>query len=689
MKFSYIFLLMVITTGSRSQERVNDSLQSLLIHSKEDTVRIKLLFQLADLTTGKSNSQKKLSYLQEAKSLSQKINNKRFLSRSLNKIGYAYFEVRNDSAAMKNYLPALQISRDLRDLDACGEITMNIGGLYDNHSDYAKTLEYYTKALKLWRESGNKGHIAFCLRNTGSVLYFNGQYSLALDYFIEASKLWEETGNKRGISTSHTFIGMVYYSMGLYQKALDHYEIALRVGKEINYREAISSTLNDMANVYSRQGYYDKSLEYNLQALQIMRETESEDWIGMTNIDIGNNFMAQKLYSKALSHYQEALSIYLKLQNPGSVSNAYLCIGKAYSTMNEDAKGFEYYQKALSLVNPIEKPIVAQCYQCMAQYFAKTKQYKKAYDYFHLYAIQQNLQFNENITKQMVATDAKYENEKRDNQLKLLTKKKAVLAQLSEINQLQLRNKLFMAAGAGALILCLFVVVILVLRQISLQIRNRKIELNQKLIRAQICPDFIYHSLIAIKNYQTSLTIRESSNYIYCFAKLMRYVLENSSNDFVPLENDLITLKYYVELQQLRFRNNFDYRFEVDPAIEADFISIPPLLSQPFIENIIERWNTAAPTMRCNTTIRYKQVEGGLQIELEISTKENEPLESNQHAAVRIKDLFLTARKITEERLQILNRKAAQKITFAIQELQHEADALIVSKITFTVPETI
>ena len=72
------------------------------------------------------------------------------------------------------------------------------------------------------------------------------------------------------------------------------------------------------------------------------------------------------------------------------------------------------------------------------------------------------------------------------------------------------------------------------------------------------------------------------------FARLMRLILENSAEEYIPLSKEIKTLEYYLLLQRLRLENNLTYRIVTDGIENINNVHIPPMLTQPFIENAIE-----------------------------------------------------------------------------------------------------
>jgi sensor histidine kinase YesM len=64
-------------------------------------------------------------------------------------------------------------------------------------------------------------------------------------------------------------------------------------------------------------------------------------------------------------------------------------------------------------------------------------------------------------------------------------------------------------------------------------------------------------------------------------------VLENSRSEKVTLQNELETLRLYIEMEAMRFQNKLSYKLNIADDIDQDYVQIPPLLLQPFVENAI------------------------------------------------------------------------------------------------------
>jgi LytS/YehU family sensor histidine kinase len=79
----------------------------------------------------------------------------------------------------------------------------------------------------------------------------------------------------------------------------------------------------------------------------------------------------------------------------------------------------------------------------------------------------------------------------------------------------------------------------------------------------------------------------QASKYLGMFSKLIRTVMENSGHDRISLTSELEALQLYIEMETLRFKEKLTYTISIDKEVETDFIEIPPLLLQPYVENAI------------------------------------------------------------------------------------------------------
>ncbi|WP_338790043.1 histidine kinase [Bernardetia sp. MNP-M8] len=155
-------------------------------------------------------------------------------------------------------------------------------------------------------------------------------------------------------------------------------------------------------------------------------------------------------------------------------------------------------------------------------------------------------------------------------------------------NELQ-KTKYFLAITILAILIILAILAILYYRQKSrkLQQEYEKVILEQKLLRTQMEPHFIFNTLSTLQSLIRFQEPKKAIDYLNRFSRLLRSNLELSRQEMISLEDEIETMDNYLGLQQARFEDYFTYQIQLPDGLEVDALFIPPMLIQPFVENSI------------------------------------------------------------------------------------------------------
>lgn len=108
-------------------------------------------------------------------------------------------------------------------------------------------------------------------------------------------------------------------------------------------------------------------------------------------------------------------------------------------------------------------------------------------------------------------------------------------------------------------------------------------------IKAQMNPHFIFNALNSIQDLIMLKDIRSSNGYLGMFADLMRKTLEYSNQNFNRIANEIELLELYLELEKLRFGNDFKTSIKTEMnQSQLNELRIPAMLLQPYVENAIK-----------------------------------------------------------------------------------------------------
>jgi len=207
--------------------------------------------------------------------------------------------------------------------------------------------------------------------------------------------------------------------------------------------------------------------------------------------------------------------------------------------------------------------------------------------------------------------------------------------------------------------------------------------MRERLLRMQMNPHFIFNALIAIQSYIYKNDTSKAIGFLDDFSNLISLFLTSSSKDFIPLSEELSIIRYYLEIQQLRFDDKFEYEIEVSPELKTEKIAIPPLLIQPFIENSIEHGFNDIK-IKGHLKIVYTRQGKNLMIYIldngiGLSRSRDQNPDPHKHKPMAI--------PITKERLEILNRRfRREQIQFKVTDNLTSGSVYPGTRVEFSIP---
>ena len=123
--------------------------------------------------------------------------------------------------------------------------------------------------------------------------------------------------------------------------------------------------------------------------------------------------------------------------------------------------------------------------------------------------------------------------------------------------------------------------------KLEFEFKNQINDLRAQALQTQMNPHFIFNSMNAIQHFLTMQDKENAMIYLSRFAKLIRFIFEQSKQKTISLQKELAFLELYISLEKLRFQDKVSAKIDVDSSIAGleDDIHLPPLLIQPVVEN--------------------------------------------------------------------------------------------------------
>ena len=121
------------------------------------------------------------------------------------------------------------------------------------------------------------------------------------------------------------------------------------------------------------------------------------------------------------------------------------------------------------------------------------------------------------------------------------------------------------------------------IQNLKLEANSKEVELNK--LKSQLNPHFMFNSMNSIRALvdedpkKAKVAITQLSN-------ILRNTLMMHKNKFITLEEELVLVKDYLELELIRFEERLNFNFDIDPT--TLLLNLPPMMIQTLVENGIK-----------------------------------------------------------------------------------------------------
>lgn len=552
MKFYFILLLFLFSSlFVFSQNKTIDSLTLILTQIKNDNEKAKILNAIADQYKT-SDANLMIDFSAKALQLSQKSNNKI-------EEGKAYLNLGNANIILGNY--AISFS----------------------HFNKAKTI-FENQKTKNNNEIEIKNGLAKALGSIGIIYSEQSNYTKALTYYLKSVQLYEELNEESKCAKLYNNIGVVYKSQKNHAKALGYFEKALKIQTKLKDAN-VGITQTNIANEYLSQKKFDKAFKKYELAKQSLDQNPNDRALGEWYNNFGLYHKQINNPEKAIGYWNLAITTFEKIDDKFGVADTYLLIGQLNLEQNNSISAIENATKALKLATELtilEQKMVAE--KLLSDAYSNQGNTKEALNHFKLYTVFKDSLINEENIRKTVEISLNYEFEKKELLQKETNEKRELL--LKEEAKIARYKIIF-----GSLIaLLVFGIGFLIYNRSQLKknltLQKELAEYEQKALHLQMNPHFIFNCLGSISSFIVSNSTESAIKYLAKFSKLMRLTLEYSKESLIPVDKEIESLQNYLELEQLRFNQKFEFAISKDKEVEDD-IGIPPLLLQPLVENAI------------------------------------------------------------------------------------------------------
>lgn len=432
--------------------------------------------------------------------------------------------------------------------------------------------------------------------------------------------------------------------LGYYEKGIELFRESIAADKTSGY--SIPNILNNIGDGYTKyyyktgySNYLDSSLSYYEKAYLLARRDTVN--LPLTNALLllrrGKISFLKKKFQYALYQYRQGLEIPIVKQKPFTLQGFELGIADCLYNLSQYQSANEHlnvFYESFKLFPSSPENLLA-AHSLSSQNYEKLNNTQESLWYAKL-CLEESKHLGESKEVANELLHNKTLKDFKDDAQKIITNQK---------NQ----NGILLVMGSLLFVCILFMY--LYIRQNKTISINKNNELKQRLLLTQMNPHFIFNSVDNIQSLIHSGEDKKAISYLTKFSKLTRQILENSRENYVTLSEELSMLNNYLTIQKLLYNDKFSYTIEANDDIDPEGICLPPMLTQPFIENAVKH---GLKSMAEGGIIQVRFYMKGSALMFEV-TDNGTGIESKQSPPLQ-KSL---STQITRERLNSISAKKA------------------------------
>lgn len=475
-----------------------NTLLKIIARTKPDTTQVKLYLNLIEYYITQDYDTAAV-YINKALLLSRRLQFKYGEAMSLCMEAIIRYDIPDSLAAPKLFNEAITIARQTGNINLEALIWYKRADIYSTRLNDDTRLEYFTRSRDLYRRAGNKINEAYLLKCmadcrfrlgkpvaslkelleaieiyraagykklhyaydlTGAVYKSMGNYEEALSYAIAALKSSLITKDTVDLDLFYIRFGNIYRELGLYDNAIANYKIALERSKTVElvnhkyYTFYAKNLVGSIAECLANSGKPREGLDFFLKYTEAYRLRDG----GNANSDdayfLGKLYMMLKKYAIAEKYYLQWFATNTAGGRPAG-TGALLYLGNFYVTVNQFSKARPFLTQALKSVSVNSSYQLPQVHQLLFRVDSAAGDYIAAIRHYQVYKTITDTIFNEKKINQLASLQLKFETEKKDQDISLLTAQ--TKEQQVELKKQELQRNAMLAGAAMLLLLVWFV----------------------------------------------------------------------------------------------------------------------------------------------------------------------------------------------------------------------------------------
>lgn len=338
----------------------------------------------------------------------------------------------------------------VKQADACSILSK----FYTLDSLYDIAVSYLLRTYKVFVELKDENAKAYTLSDIGNVFYAKRQYDIAMTYYERCKVIFSRTKDDFGLAVAYNNLALCQTELGHDKEAIRLFQLGLELRKKLNQPFLVVHSLNFIGSIYLKlqkiteaKQTFELAMDYYTKISQPTPEQAQQKLIVYRNL--AECAHLEKDQSKAIAYLN---TIFREANAPDDAtlkSESYALLGTIYTEQNQPETALKAFLNSMQLAEKAKSHLQQwNALTMIIHTLQKMQRYDQTSQYWEI-----QLKLHDKIVKLMDRDDA--------------TRLYAAIETFNEERKTELlqRQKRMIFTGAGAAIVFLIIIVLLIYRQ--------------------------------------------------------------------------------------------------------------------------------------------------------------------------------------------------------------------------------
>lgn len=236
------------------------------------------------------------------------------------------------------------VKNNLQDKNTSSTLT-KLGDEQARLGNYQEALNYFTKAYKKVKASGDEKETATLLNNLGLIHWRLENNTAAMECYTESAALAEKYDMKRLLGLTHTNRALILKEQRNFEDAFTQNNEAIRLFKETSEPRDLAIAYNNQGQIYRYSKQYNEALKFYLLSLEECKKIKYTEGIATAYQNLSTVYAKQGNKEKAIGAAQKCLKLSYKVKSKVRISEGLYELSHNYDLFNMQDSALYYFKK--------------------------------------------------------------------------------------------------------------------------------------------------------------------------------------------------------------------------------------------------------------------------------------------------------------------------------------------------------